>query len=391
MTRRAAAAVLLLLAAGDAARAQSLRYSLKSSALLEQLPEAPLLFPQPDSATGFWRFRVEPSIAIGSTSALDVAIEQRLRVFSTQVYAAGILPAEAPAPYRVRQLDWQLAASGNAEWRAEIDRAAVRVALPRANVTVGRQAIGWGRGVVFGAVDLFSPFAPLEADREWRRGVDAVRADVKVASRLSLDSVAAFGETMDDSAFAARLRGYAGRVDVEGVAGWRAGDRLIGATSSAAVGDCELHGEAAWFSGVIKAVAGGSYRVPIGHGVLVYGEYHYSGYGATSPEAMLRQLQDPEFQKRYLRGDTQILGRHAIAAVASYERSPEVTWTGQWLHSPADGSGVIAPALTYTPGDRWSVVVNVYVPYGHVPSGDALRSEFGAAPLALFAQLRVYR
>ena len=84
----------------------------------------------------------------------------------------------------------------------------------------------------------------------------------------------------------------------------------------------------------MKAVAGGSYRFPLGHGLLTFVEYHYSGYGATSPAAILALLQDPAFRERYLRGDTQILGRHAVAALTSYEVSPEISLAGQWLHDP---------------------------------------------------------
>jgi hypothetical protein len=235
----------------------------------------------------------------------------------------------------VRQLDWRLASSPNAEWRIEVDRAAVHASAGAANLTIGRQAIGWGRGVLFSAVDLFAPFTPLEADREWRRGVDAVRADVKLADRISVDSVGAFGHDLDHSIVAARLRGYAGKADVELVGGRRARDVFGGATTSAAIGNAEMHAELAVFRTpavpasiafaadrtVVKAVVGGSYRVPIGSGVLVYGEYHYSGFGATSAAGILPLLADPAFEERYLRGDTQILGRHALAALASYRLS----------------------------------------------------------------------
>ena len=125
--------------------------------------------------------------------------------------------------------------------------------------------------------------------------------------------------------------------------------------------------------------------------MLAYVEYHYSGYGAPTPAPMLTQFQDPAFQERYLRGDTQILGRHAVAVVAMYEWSPEVTSGGQWLQSPSDGSGVVAPSVTFTPGDRWSRVLSGYGPYGRAPEGTSFRSEFGAAPLAAFAQVRLYR
>jgi hypothetical protein len=398
-----AAAVVAILSCASAAAGQSepadtaspftMRMSLKSSALLTRAPDDTLLFPDRETATGFWRFRLEPSFAISDSAGVDVAVEQRVLLFSspTTTVGAGVLPSEANAPFRIRALDWRVVSSADAEWRAEVDRAAVHAQLARATVTVGRQAIGWGRGVLFGAVDIFAPFTPLEADREWRRGVDAVRADVKLTDRSSLDLVGAFGNAIDQSALAARLRGYARQVDVELVAGRRAEDPFAGVTSSVALGDVEIHGEAARFGGVMKALAGGSYRFPFGSGLLVYAEYHYSGYGAPTPDAIVRQLQDPAFQARYLRGDTQILGRHAIGVLASYEWSPELAGSGLWLQSPDDGSGVAVPSITYTMNDRWSMALSGYVPFGRQPAGAVLGSEFGASPLALFVQLRWYR
>lgn len=382
----------------------TLRYSFKTSAFLSWLRENSSGASDRDNATGLWRMRLEPTVRAGAAT-VELAIEQRLMVSSSELgpLGAGVLPATVEAPYRIRQLDWSLASTARAAWRAEIDRAALRLPVGPSNVTIGRQAIGWGRGALFGAVDLFSPFAPLDADREWRRGVDAVRADIKLADRVSFDVVGAFGGSADRSIFAGRLRGYAGRVDLELVGGRRARDSFGGVTSSAAVGNLELHGEVAMFQtpgvtgsapfgerrSVTKAVAGGSYRIPLGNGLLVYGEYHYSGFGAVSADGIPGLLADRAFQERYLRGDTQILGRQALAVLALYECSPEVLLSSEWLRSPTDGSGVIVPSATLTFGDRWSMLLSGYLPYrGH---SAAQRSEFGAAPLALFAQLRVYR
>jgi hypothetical protein len=393
--------------APGASPAFSLRTSLKASGLFSHAPDDPLLFPDQNSQTSFWRLRVEPEARRGDWLTVAGAYEQRLRVFSSEAGLAGlgVLPPDTPAPYRLAQLDWQIGQSPNYSWRHEVDRAYVALHARRADLTLGRQAVGWGRGVLFGAVDLFSPFTPLEADREWRRGIDAIRADVKLADRVSIDTVAAFGERLDDSAFATRLRGYAGRVDLELVAGWRARDLLAGVTSSAAVAGAELHGEFAVFRApeplpagglgdgrtALKAVAGGSYRLPIGNGLLVEAEYHYSGFGATQPGDILPLLADPDFRKRYLRVDMQILERHATAAVASYEFSPELAVTGQWLHSPVDASGVVAPSATFTFGDRLSLVATAYLPYGRPPEGLTLNSEYGVAPLSAFVQFRIYR
>ncbi len=419
MCRSAAAfATLALVVAtplGGAAQAEqpsddarvALRSSLKTSVLASRLPDDPLLFPDRQTAAGFWRVRFEPTVRVNDTSTVEVAFEQRLHVLSSTSGAvgAGVLPTEADPPFRVRPLDWQVSSSDRTEWRAEIDRAAFHVRAGSTEFVVGRQAIGWGRGVLFSAVDLFAPFTPLEADREWRRGVDAMRADVKLSDRASVDAVGAFGTNMDHSVFAARLRGYAERADVEVVGGRRARDLFGGLTSSAALGDAEVHAELAVFrtpavansasSGsdrsVVKAVAGGSYRFALGNGVLVYGEYHYSGFGAPSADGIQSLLADPAFGERYLRGDTQILGRHAIAVLALYELSPIVSYSIQWLQSPVDGSGVLVPSSTFTLSDRVSMLLSGYVPFGATPTGPTLQSDFGASPLAALLQLRIYR
>jgi hypothetical protein len=383
----------------------TLRSSLKSSGLFSRMPDDALLFPDRGTAEGFWRGRLEPTIRVNDTTNVEFAVEQRVRVFSLVSGLAGVLPNEANAAFRIRPLDWQLAASSNAEWHVEIDRAALHKEAGAVDLTIGRQAIGWGRGALFGAIDLFAPFTPLEADREWRRGVDAVRADVKLADRVSVDAVSAFGEDFDHSAFAARLQGYAGKADVELAGGWRARDVFAGATTSAAVGPAELHAEIAVFRTpavagsaffgvertIPKAVAGGSYRLPVGNGVLLYVEYHYSGFGAASASQIIPMLADPTFLERYLRGDTQILGRHAAAVQASYERSPELSYAIEWLQSPVDGSGVVVPSATWTFSDRLSLLLNGYVPYGRTPVGLTLGSDYGATPLAMFVQLRYYR
>jgi hypothetical protein len=378
----------------------ALRTSVKGALLVSRAADDPLLFAKRDQATSFWRVRLEPAWRAGAVTAA-VAYEHRLRVFSGGQAGLGALPSDTEAPWRIRPLDWRVSQTASSSWRQEIDRAYVALHLRGVELTVGRQAVGWGRGVLFGAVDLFSPFTPLTADREWRRGVDAVRADVKIAGRASLDLVGAFGARLDDSTLAARLRGYAGAVDLELVGGRRGRDAFGGIATSAAVGDAEVHGELALFrppeplSGwprprtVVKAVVGGSYRVPAGDGLLVHVEYHYSGFGAKDVGDAATVFGDPEFRERYARGDTQILGRHAVAATASLEVSPELALTGLWLVSPADGSGVVAPSATVTFGDKVSLLATAYVAHGRAPRGGRLRSEYGAARLSAFVQLRI--
>ncbi len=408
-------AALLALAAPASARdlwrqgeaGASLRTSFKGAALVQDPPYAPLLFPEDEGAASYWRLRLDAEARPGARVSLAVAYEQRLQVTTPGLAAGagGPVPLDAGAPYRLRQLDWRIAGADAFAWRHEIDRASAALHLPRADVTVGRQAVGWGRGVLFGAVDLFAPFSPLEADREWRRGVDAVRADLRLSNRFSADAVVALGESADASAVAARVRGYAGDFDGELVAGWRARDLLAGATTSAAVGDAELHGElclflapetlpsgGAWGNDRLapKAVLGGSYRLPIGRGLVVFAEYHYSGFGARSAREVVPLLADSAFRDRFARGDTQLLGRNAVALLGTLELTNELAAQALALVSPADGSGVFSPAATYTLSDAASVNAALYVPWGAEPEGLTLRSEHGATPLSFFVQMRIY-
>ena len=140
----------------------------------------------------------------------------------------------------------------------------------------------------------------------------------------------------------------------------------------------------------LKVVLGGSYRIPVANGVLLFIEYHYSGFGAASAEEILPLLSDPAFRERYLRGDTQILERHALAALATYEASPELALNGQWIVSPVDGSGVVVPSATWTLSDRLSLLGSVYFPYGAAPEGLVLHSTYGAAAISGLFQFRVY-
>lgn len=380
-------------------RSVRLRTSVKSTLLLTHAPEDPYLYPNRDNAETLWRVRLEAEAKPNRSASVLVAYEQRARAAARAAgLSSGVVPEEAPAPYRVRQLDWSITDPPGLAWRHEIDRVYVSLHPARAEVTLGRQAVGWGRGVLFGAVDLFAPFSPLEADREWRRGVDAAHVDVRFSDRVSADAVGAFADRLEESVFAVRARGYTGKIDGEVMAGSRARDLFVGATSSAGVGGAEVHGEVAYFrapdpvSGagrdVAKAVLGGSYRLAIGSGIPVFVEYHYSGFGVTRARDALARLADPEYARRFERGDTQILGRHAAALLATYEASTELSGGVTAIVSPVDGSGVVLPEAAIQLGDRFGIQAIVYLPWGAGPRGGRLGSFYGSTPVTGFLQVR---
>jgi len=386
----------------DGGRSLELRTTFKVTGTVSRAPDDTLLYPERLTDESLWRLRLEPIWRPGPAVTVDAAYEQRVSVTPTSgglSGAVGVLPREFPAPYRLVQLDAPIREQPGLAWRQELDRAYAAFHTGPAEITAGRQAVGWGRGTLFGAVDLFVPFTPLEADREWRRGIDALRADVKLGARASADFVGAFSPYIDSSCTAVRLRGYSGALDGELVLGQRARDLVAGLTSSAAIGSAELHGELAYFRtpepitgggrDVTKLVLGGSYRLGLGAGVPLIVEYHYSGFGIPNAVDIPTYVADPAFRIRYGRGDTQILGQHALALLASADLSPALAAALTAIADPHYGSGVLAPNLTLRPGDRLVILAGLYVPWGAGASGTTLHSFYGSTPLTALLQVTI--
>lgn len=387
----------------------SLDTAFKVSGLGSYAPDDPMIFPKRSSGTGLFRFRSSLDARYGDRINSELAYEHRARLTTEDVGMAGstgILPSEAVAPYRLSQLDWQLAESDETfTYRHEVDRAFVGLHPRWGEIILGRQAIGLGRGVLFGAVDIFSPFSPLEVDREWRRGVDAARIEYRVTATSSVEVLAAFGESWEDSALIGHARGYLGNLDGELIVGKRAEDEMYSATMSAIVGGAEVHLEMALFDTpevqpdggrfgsdhlVGKAVLGASYTFGVGNGLTLLGEYHYSGFGVEEIEDAMARLAEPTFQERYLRGDTQILGQHALGIQLSYPINLDLNAALLILESPVDGSGLAAPSITWQISQHTSFVASAFIPWGSESSEGNLSSEYGGAPASLFLQFNMY-
>ena len=138
-----------------------------------------------------------------------------------------------------------------------------------------------------------------------------------------------------------------------------------------------------------KLVLGGSYRLGLGAGVPLIVEYHYSGFGIPNAVDIPTYVADPAFRIRYGRGDTQILGQHALALLASADLSPALAAALTAIADPHDGSGVLAPNLTLRPGDRLVILAGLYVPWGAGASGTTLHSFYGSTPLTALLQVTI--
>jgi hypothetical protein len=393
----------------EARRKLDFNTSLKLTGLVSRAPDDTLLFPDRNAAIGLFRGRFDLKYAQAPFLDANFGYEHRMRAQTQDAGGIGgnILPSGGKAFFRLTQLDWQISRRDDTFlWEHEIDRALIGLHPGWGEITLGRQAVGLGRGRLFSAVDMFAPFSPTEVDREWRRGVDAARVEYRPADNLSVEGIAIFGESWDESAFLGRARGYLGSVDGEFVFGKRGEDVFAAAITSAAVFGAAVHAEAAIFDvpekqpdgGIFgndrlvgKALVGASYTFDVGNGLTLLGEYHYSGFGIKHAEDATRILSvDTALQKRFLRGDTQTLGRHNLGFQASYPVNHAVTAGFLILTSARDGSGLLSPSVVWDIRRNVTFLSSAFVSWGARPSGGVLQSEYGGTPWSLFLQVNAY-
>ncbi len=236
--------------------------------------------------------------------------------------------------------------------------------------------------------------------------MDAARAEYRLSDTASVEGIGVFGTSWNESALLGRVRGYLGPVDGELIFGKRGEDLLAAVVTSAAVFDAEVHAEAALFDVpekqpdgglfgndrlVAKAVLGASYTFNAGNGLTLLGEYHYSGFGIEDAEDATRILAaDRTVQKRFLRGDTQTLGRHNLGFRASYPVNLTVTAGLLVLTSARDGSGLVSPSVAWDVRRNVTFLASAFAPWGPRPSAGVQRSEYGGTPWSLFLQANLY-
>ena len=284
----------------------------------------------------------------------------------------------------------------------DLDRYYFKAAFGPVDLTVGRQAIAWGSAWFWKPTDRWSPFSPMDIDPDVKRGVDAVRGEIYLGQRTSLDLISTFErhEGTDREYWVhggARFRTGFGRWDLavsvarfqlSKDANWMAGIEATGE-----IGKVGVRGEVAanvdedgerWD---IQGVVGADYHFPIK--LTLAGEFFYNGYGVDDPDNYMTFISDPVRSERLLRGEAFNMGRYYAGLSLSQEAHP-------LLHiSLAAITNLLDPSALLTAGLRWSVVQNAkilagaMIPIGKKPQGLSFKSEYGAMPVAGYVVMKL--
>ena len=320
--------------------------------------------------------------------------------------------------YRAADLSWDWITEDRTSAGMWVDRMNVRLSLPWADFTLGRQAVTFGKAHFWNPLDVYLPFDPRQFDRDYKPGVDALRCDLPLGPFSGLTLLGVAGRELDlagqaaasgqglqaswyGSSILARAFTTLGGWDLalQGgkiYGGWQLGGGLVGE-----LGPVQVRAEAAWFRAQdspslaplpgdlyedhLTAVLGLSRRFE--SSLILEMEYLYNGAGESSRlEAGLARFQN---------GASLHVGQNLLGALASYELSPLVTGSLAAIVSLTDGSLQVQPTLTISASDNTDIILGASLNTGRRPKATPpfaleIKSEFGTYPNVLFGEIKVY-
>lgn len=290
--------------------------------------------------------------------------------------------------FRLMDLSWELHSGDRHRLVHRFDRLALQYRGSTWGITVGREAVSWGSGLVFQPMDLFSPFAPTTVDRDFKAGDDLVIVDKLFddGSDIQLLGVARRdldGDATGDVASAAiKWRKFLGGSEFELFAGKHYTDQVYGGALRLPVGGAmlrtdivatRLDADGDWrVSGILNV----DYSFAVGgKSSYVFAEYYHNDFGVDVLPANPLLLPE-DLVVRLARGEVFNLMRDYLALGGSIQWHPLWTQSLTLIANLHDSSSLLQSTVSYVPSDHATIEVGVTWPIGD--AGD----EFGGVPVA---------
>lgn len=272
----------------------------------------------------------------------------------------------------------------------QVDRLSLQWHIGALDATIGRQAIGFGRILIYSPLDVIAPFAPDAIDTEIRGGIDALHTVFNYGLDGQLGAIVIWGEDSRYDSFLATWSDNHAGVDMLMIGGRLRGHNMFGAGLAGSIGTLGLKGEFSLHEGRDVGKIGGdlhdSYTLAaveswyrFDNGLSVIAQYLYNGPGVDDPEKYPRVISSAPLQE----GLTYLLGRHYLILAPAYELHPLATAQGLILYNLKDDSALIRPTLDLNLADNLSLQLFWTWNVGRKPEVAAtlslpeIRSEFG--------------
>jgi hypothetical protein len=295
---------------------------------------------------------------------------------------------QTPRNDRLRYMDltWTLEDGPRHEIIQRFDRLAVEYRAEHWGVTVGRDAVSWGSGIVFQPLDIFAPFAPTTVDRDYKPGEDLVKFDGVTDHGSDWQLIGVFrrdvqgDRTTSVDSFGGKWHSLVGNYEVELLAAKHYRDRVAGVSLKRAVYGAVLRTD--W---LLTDLDDGGYKTSgavnldysftrLGRNWYVFAEYFHSGFGTNTQPVDLTKLPNA-LSVRLLRGELFTLMQDYSAVGARLEWHPLVTQSLTLISNLHDGSSLVQTQFAYEPSD------SQHLDAGYVRNLGGTGREYGAIAL----------
>lgn len=371
------------------------------------LPGDNPILPEDPSGVGIAHLRARFDLRIGQV--LKVQVHHAITGTAGGTPALGTLSTGLSTVVpEVVTLSWRADTGADLGLQGRTDRLLIAAHLPHLDVTLGRQPISFGSGLIFTPLDLVAPFSPGVVDQEYKPGVDALRADLGLGMATRITAVAAYSGSLDraGSIYAAFGQTTIGLVDVGVFLGEVHADHVVGLSVVGSAGAVGLHGDVALTvpdgqTPFVRGVLGADWR-PFATTTLAL-ELYGQSIGASDPaDYLLFATSD-----RVGRGELWTLGHAYVGAAWSQEILPILTSNLAVVANLEDPSALVVPGLSWSVAGDAVLVVGANLALGRRPEptgadvseSDSLaeitrslgtRSEFGTYPHSVYLQFKTY-
>ncbi len=319
---------------------------------------------------------------------------QLIGLYADRLQLTRALPPELQVLYphlpddstRLMDLTYVFTDSGKTALLNRLDRLSLGFATDHVVMKFGRQAISWGNGMVFTAMDIFNPFDPAAVDKEYKTGDDMIYGQFLQTNGNDLQGVMVFrrdpftGDVeSDQGSLAAKYHHMGSTFELDGLVAEHYGDTLIGGGFNASLGGAVWRGDAVVAftddDPVLSLVTSLSQSwIWGGKNVSAVAEYFFSGFGQSdgcySPLCLADNL---ELSKRIARGELFNLGRHYLALNAMIEVTPLFLLTPNVFVNLTDPSALVQVVFQNDLHENLQLWSAVNIPVG------ADGTEFGGA------------
>lgn len=278
---------------------------------------------------------------------------------------------------RLFDLSYRLSEDNDQLLYHRLDRLVLTLQPAWGVISLGRQALTWGHGLLFNPMDLFNPFAPTDIQRDYKTGDDmaVVSFPLEPGNELQLLAVARRNPVggkveLDHSSLAAKYHFSRGMAEYDLMAAKHYRDAVFGLGRVGYLGDAAVRLDGTWtmlnsgsgndnfFSLVANLDYSWVWQDKNYYGLV---EFFFNGLGS---DQYTRILTDPDMTARLARGELYTLGRTYLAGELQVELHPLFNLSLTAITNLADPSGLLQPRGVWDLSQSTRLTCGAVIPFG---------------------------